>query len=145
MVYADLMADPFPSTDHLPTWLTVALSVITTIAGWKGLGPVAKWAGRRLDLIQQARVAERADLVRQLTGELKAAREEMVELRLAVGQERERRMALATDNATLTERVDGLTKAMADDKRDCQRAIRALQAEIRELRRAAQHTLEGPP
>lgn len=135
MVNADLMADQIPSPDSLPTWLVAALSVLTALAGQRWLTPLARWAGKRLDLVQQARVAERTDLVRQLTRELSSAREEMIELRLEVAQEREQRMKFAVENAMLTERVDGLTTKMAEDKAECQLAIRGLRAEIARLQR----------
>lgn len=130
------MADHLPSPDGVPTWLVAALSVVGTVMSWKGLRPVGRWVARRIDLAQQTRVAERADFVSQLTAQLRAAREEMVEIRKDLAEETELRMALAVDNAVLNERVESLTRAMAEDKKECQRAIRALQNEIRTLQRA---------
>lgn len=128
------MADHMPP-DGVPTWAVAIISVISTIGGWKALSPLARWAGKRFDAIQLARAAERGDFLSQTLTELQSAREEMVEIRQDLGEEKELRMALAIDNAMLTERVEGLTKAMAEDKRDCQKAIKALQNEIRELRK----------
>lgn len=136
-----LMADMTPP-DHVPTWLTAILSVATTLAGARALGPFMRWLAKRFDVAQQVRASERGGIVTQLTAELRAAREEMVALRRDLGEERELRMAVTVDNAKLTVRVELLTKAMADDKRDCHRAIAALRAEILELRK---HQQESKP
>jgi DNA repair exonuclease SbcCD ATPase subunit len=129
------MADWTPSGGELPTWLTAVLSVITTVAGWKALGPVAKWAGKRLDIMQQTRANERGDFLTQTLTELKSAREEMVGIRQELAEERELRMAVVVENAELRRDVEHLTRTIAEDKRDCQRAIRRLEEQIRELRR----------
>lgn len=129
------MADQIPPTDGMPTWLIVALSVLTSIGGWKALAPVGRWIGRQIDGIQQARLAERGDLIAQLTAELRTTREENVQLRQELGEERELRMTFATDYAVTKAQVEMLAKTIAEDKTDCQRAIRALQQEIRTLKR----------
>lgn len=126
------MAEQFPN-DGVPTWLTVAASVITTLAGTKGLRPLWRWASRRIEADRQARSIERGDTVARLTTELKQSREENVQLRQELGEERELRMAFAADHAVYKDRVDQMSKAMAEDKADCQRAIRRLNTEIRRL------------
>lgn len=136
MAQRDLMADLTPPHwDNVPTWLTAVLSVLGTIGGWKALGPLAKWVGKRFDVMQQARATERGDFLTQTLTELKAAREEMADIRQELGEERELRMAVVVENAELRRDVEHLTRAMADDKRDCQRAIRRLETQIAELRR----------
>lgn len=129
------MADLTPP-DGVPTWLTAILSVLTTIAGARALGPLGRWIGKRLDVMQQTRASERGDAVARLISELHTSREENVSLRQELGEERELRMAFAADYAVLTERLDNLTRIMAEDKKECQREIRTLRREVAELRRA---------
>ncbi len=129
------MADHAPWGDGLPTWLTAALSVVGTVASWKALGPVGRWLGRHYDVFQHRRETDYADLVGQLKAQLAATLKELVDLRLDLGSERELRMGLAIENAGLRRDVEYLTKQVADDKRECQAAIRGLRAEIAELRK----------
>lgn len=129
------MADQIPPTDGMPTWLIVALSVLTSIGGWKALAPIGRWISRQVDGMQAARLSERGDLIAQLTAELRTAREENVQLRQELGEERELRMTFATDYAVTKAQVEMLAKTIAEDKLDCQKAIRALQQEIRTLKR----------
>ena len=49
-----------------------------------------------------------------------------------------RRMTFATDYAVYKDRVDQMSKAMAADKLECQRAIRRLEREIGDLRKIQQ-------
>lgn len=128
------MADQI-TPDGVPTWLTAVLSVATTIAGAKALGPFGRWVGKRLDVMQQLRAADRADTITRLTAELRVSREENVLLRQELGEERELRMTFAADYAVLQERVEGLSREMARDKQECDRAIAALRREVRDLRR----------
>lgn len=123
-----------------PTWLVLLLTVIGTLAGSQGLKPLWGWIGKRLEADRQQRALERGDLVAQLQEQLRTAHEseqqraeENVALRLELAQEREQRMTFARDCAVLSERIDNLTKAMAEDKRDCDAAIRRLTAETRRL------------
>lgn len=141
MARGNLVADQLGGGDNLPTWLVAILSVIGTVAGWSAWKPIGGWAGRRIEAAQQLRAAERGDLVSQLKTQLQATVTEMMELRQDLGEERELRMALAVDNAVLHERVEQLTKAMAEDKEECRREIRRLHIEINELRRGPR---EGP-
>lgn len=131
----------FDLPDGLPTWLTVVISVITTVAGAKAWGPIGRWLGHRIDKAQQIRAAERGDMVARLTADLRSAREEAVGLRAELGEERELRMTFAADYAGMKERVAVLERVMAEDKKECQAAIRSLRAEIRELKR--QRSTEG--
>jgi hypothetical protein len=135
MAQRSLMADQMPPSDGLPTWLIVALSVLTSIGGWKALAPIGRWFSRHIDARQQAQISERGDLITQLNAELRAAREENVHLRQELGEERELRMTFATDYAVTKAQVEMLARTITEDKKDCQRAIRALQQEVRELKR----------
>ena len=134
-VQASLMAENIPGGDGVPTWLTAALSVAGTAASWWAWKPVGSWLSRRLDIDRQAKSAERFDLVSQLKTQLTATVAEMLQLRLDLGTERELRMAAAIENAGLRRDVEHLTKQIAEDKRECQAAIRGLRAEIAELRK----------
>lgn len=128
--------------DDVPTWVTVLLSVVTALAGARGLQPVWRWLSRRVEAEQQARAAERGDTVARLTVELREAREENVQLRQELGEERELRMSFAADYAVYKDRVDQMSRTMAEDKLECQRAIKRLEREIRELRRAHREPLQ---
>lgn len=128
------MADAGPP-DGVPTWLSVVLSVLTTVAGMKAWGPIGRWLDRRIETAHQIRAAERGDVIARLTVDLKASREENVELRRELAEERELRMSFAADYAGMKERVTLLERVMAEDKKECQAAIRSLRAEIRELKR----------
>jgi uncharacterized protein YydD (DUF2326 family) len=128
------VADLTPPGDSVPTWLTAVVSVVTAVASWRALGPVARWAGKRLDAMQQARTAERGDFLSKTITELQAAREEMVAIRQELAEERELRMAVVVENAELRRDVEHLTREMAADKRDHQQAIRRLEGQIRQLR-----------
>lgn len=121
--------------DDVPTWLTALLSVVMTLAGARGLRPVWRWLSRRIEADQQTKALERGDIVARLTAELRQSREENVQLRQELGEERELRMTFATDFAVYKDRVELLTKVMAEDKVECQRAIRRLEREIDALRR----------
>jgi chromosome segregation ATPase len=132
------LADQLP--DDTPTWIAVAISVATTVAGLKAWGPLGRWLGRRFDQVQQARLSERADTIARLTAEIaakneeaKARVEENVQLRQELGEERELRVSFATDYAVLKRDVEHLTRTMAEDKRDCQREIRRLNGDIKRL------------
>ena len=134
-VQASLMAENFPGGDGVPTWLTALLSVGGTLASWWAWRPIGHWVSKRLDIDRQTRTAERFDLVSQLKTQLTATVAEMLQLRLDLGTERELRMAAAIENAGLRRDVEHLTKQIAEDKRECQVAIRGLRAEIAELRK----------
>ena len=132
------MAEQLP--EDTPTWVVIAISVATAVAGLKVWGPMGRWIGRRLDQVQQARLVERADTIERLTSELSTAREEartrveeLMQLRQELGEERELRMSFAQDYAVLKNDVAHLTRAMAEDKRDCQREIRRLNGDIKRL------------
>jgi hypothetical protein len=56
-----------------------------------------------------------------------------VQLRQELGEERELRMSFASDYAVLKRDVEHLTRALAEDKRDCQREIRRLNGEVKRL------------
>jgi chromosome segregation ATPase len=134
------VAEQLPDGGDLPTWLTVAISVISTVLGWKAWKPFGRWLGRRFDAVQEARAIDRGDTVAVLRQELDAAREEMrakveenVQLRQELGEERELRMSFASDYAVLKRDVEHLTRALAEDKRDCQREIRRLNGEVKRL------------
>lgn len=129
---ADL-TPPDPTT--APTWVIAAGSVLTTVLGWQAWKPVGAWLARRLDIHQKAQLEERTNYMSRLITELSGARKELEELRQDLGEERELRMALAVDVAVLTERNESMSKAMAEDKRDCQRAIRSLRDEITRLQK----------
>lgn len=120
-----------------------------SVAGWWGWKPVGAWLGKRLSSIQESRAVERGDTVALLTQQLRASREEAMQLRQELGEERELRMTFATDYAVLKERVEHLTKAIAEDKRDCHRAIRRLNQEIErmtnEIATLRQFHQPGPP
>lgn len=133
-VYRDLMADNTPP-DHLATVLTVAGSVVTTVVGLKAWGPLGRWLGRRIETAQQIRAAERGDVIARLTIDLHASREENVALRQELGEERELRMSFVADYAALKAEVGILREAFAEEKRECQAAIKELKREIRELKR----------
>lgn len=119
--------------DDVPTWLTIALSVLTTLAGAKGLQPAWRWLSKRFEADQQQRALERGDALARLNAELREAREENVQLRQELAEERELRMSFASDYAVHKERVEQMSKVMAEDKADCQRAVRRLNTEIRRL------------
>lgn len=123
--------DHFP--EGTPTWLVALVSVVATVAGAQSLKPLWKWIGRRLDADQQRRALERGDAIATLNAELKKAREEAMALRLELAEERELRMSFATDYAVLKERVETLTRVAAEDKLECDRAIRRLNGEVRRL------------
>ena len=130
-----LMADQTPPPDGVPTLVTAIVSILSTLGIAKGIGPAARWIGKRLDVMHQAGVRERGDFLTRTIAELQAAREEMVELRRDLAEERELRMAIAMENAVLTERVDRLQEQRNEDKRECEAAIRALRREITVLQR----------
>lgn len=127
------MADQFSGGDGVPTWMVMLSSILGTVLTWKAWGPVGAWIAKRLDLNTQAHLAERTDYVARLVSELSAARDELAELRQDLGEEKELRMAMAIENAVQAERIDALTRTMAEDKRECQAAIRALRAQIQRL------------
>lgn len=140
MAPREIMADQLGGGDGLPTWLVAILSVIGTLAGWSSWRPIGAWVGRRLDAAQREKSVERTDMIARLTTELTAAREETrsrveenVQLRQELGEERELRMTFAQDYAVLKERIEGMSRVQAEDKRDCQREIRRLNGEIRRL------------
>lgn len=116
--------------DNLPTWVVAMLAIVTTLGLNRAWAPLGKWIGRRLDVQAKVREAERATLIDRLSSDLKDIREEAVELRKDLGEERELRMALAMENAVLTERVDQIQAHRNEDKRECELAIRALRREI---------------
>lgn len=135
--------DQIPSGDNTPTWLVMVLSVATTVVGWRVWKPIGGWLAQRFEADQQAKALERGDLVARLTRDVESARadraravEENMQLRQELGEERELRMAFASDYAVLKREVELLTQAMAEDKLECQRAIRRLEREIGALRNA---------
>lgn len=134
VAHRDLMADNTPP-DHLSTLLTVAGSVVTTVVGLKAWGPLGRWLGKRIETAQQIRAAERGDVIARLTVDLHGAREENVQLRQELGEERELRMSFVADYAALKAEVEMLRIAFAEEKKECQSAIRELKREIRELKR----------
>ncbi len=119
----------------MPTWLAMFGSVISTILAWKAWQPLGAWLARRLELSQQATAAARGDYVAQLVAELRGARDELAELRQDLGEEKELRMAVVVENAELRRDVDHLTKQIAEDKLECQKAIRALRQQIQQLQK----------
>lgn len=137
------MADQLPGGgDAVPTWLVAIVSVGTTIVGWRIWRPIGRWIAARLEADRQARAIERGDLVAQLQAQVAAAetrlsatREEMLELRQDLGEERELRMALAVENAVQKERIENLERSLSEEKDECRQAIARLEREIREMRR----------
>ncbi len=127
------MADQIPSGDGVPTWLAMLGSVVSTVVAWQAWKPLGAWLARRLDVSAQMSAAERGNYVAQLVTELKSAREELAELRQDLGEEKELRMAVVVENAELRRDVDHLTRQIAEDKRDCQAAIRSLRQQIQRL------------
>ncbi len=134
MAWGSSVADlTSPDPTSAPTWVIAAGSILTTILGWQAWKPLGSWLARRLEIHQKTNAHERTTYMSQLIAELRSARDELVELRADLGKERESRMELASEVARLTERNEMMEKIMADDKRDCQRAIRGLKDEIKRL------------
>jgi septal ring factor EnvC (AmiA/AmiB activator) len=129
------VADQLQGSDGVPTWLAMLGSVISTILAWKAWQPLGAWLARRLEVSQQAQAAAQGNYVAQLVTELKAARAEMAELRQDLGEEKEIRMAVVAENVGLRRDVDHLTRQIAEDKRECQAAIRSLRTQIQQLQK----------
>ena len=127
------MADITPPGDGIPAWLIALGGAVTSLAGWQVWKPIGRWVAKRLEVQQQLVVGERTNYMSQMIAELRVARDEMVELRKDLGEEKELRMALSVEIAVLTERNVTMTKLMADDKKECQAAIRGLRDQIKRL------------
>lgn len=127
------MQGHLPGGGEIPTWLTALLSIASTIGAWWAWRPIGTWIGRRIESDRQTKLAERREVIARMTVELTTTKEENLDLRRELAEERELRMSFASDVAVLNERLEHLTRAMAEDKRDCQREIRRLNGEVRRL------------
>lgn len=130
------MAEQIPTSPDTPAWLVAVLSIVSTVAAWKAWGPLGKWVGSRIDRADRHRAGERAGTISSLREQIEQLRDELDETRATLAEERELRSALAVENAELRRDVFHLQQQRVDDKRDCERAIRSLREELRELKHA---------